>query len=133
MKVEGLSHQPDDRPRPRDSNLIAHDRLSIQLDVDRDYTTCFEFVVDARGWTHDTCWGDINWNPNWYVAAAQEDSAWIIEAAIPLIELTERPPQARDVWALGLRRTIPGKGYQSWAGPANAADLPDQLGLLIFD
>ena len=54
-KAANLDYHPDDSPRPRDADLTQHDRVSIRLDIDRDYTTAYELTVDNRGWTHDSC------------------------------------------------------------------------------
>lgn len=132
LKAANVEYRPDDGPRPRDADLSEHDRVAIRLDIDRDYSTAYELTVDDRGWTHDACWGDATWNPTWYVAAASDDTSWTVEAAIPLAELVDRPPVARDVWALAIRRTIPRTGYQSWAAPSASDDSPAQFGLLIF-
>jgi hypothetical protein len=115
------------QPRPRDADLTQNDRVTLRIDVDRDFTTAFELTVDSRGWTHDACWGDAHWDPAWYVAAASDDASWTIEAAVPLSELVAAPPAARHVWAISACRTIPGVGYQSWTGEATA-DSPDQFG-----
>jgi photosystem II stability/assembly factor-like uncharacterized protein len=123
----------DDQPRPRDADLRGHDRVTLSLDVDRDFTTAFELTIDNRGWTHDICWGDPNWNPSWYVAAATDDSTWTVEAAVPFAELISKPPESRHVWAVAARRTIPRVGYESWAGAATSDDSPDKFGLLIFE
>jgi hypothetical protein len=138
LKAANVDYQSDTSPRPRDADLTQHDRVSLKLDVDRDYTTAFELAVDNRGWTCDACNGDATWNPTWYVAAANDDSSWTVEAAIPLAELVEKPPIARDVWALAIRRTIPRTGYQTWSaatarGEAASGDSPAQFGLLIFE
>jgi hypothetical protein len=58
---------------------------------------------------------------------------WRAEAAIGLDQLTGRFPAARDVWAAGIQRTVPGVGFQSWTTPASTAVVPEGLGLLIFD
>lgn len=143
LHVAGVKYQADDRPRTHDADLIQHDRVSLSFDVDRDYTTAFEFTVDDRGWTHDACWGDATWNPTWYVANVADENSWTIEAAIPMSELVDRPPMARDIWAVSIRRTIPRIGYQSWAaattggeaagGKAETVGSPNQFGLLIFE
>jgi hypothetical protein len=132
-QAPGGDYRADDRPRPRDAVLTRHDRVTLQLDVDRDFSTAYELSVDARGWTHDACWGDANWNPTWYVAASRDASTWTVEAAIPLTELVAKPPVARDVWAVALRRTIPRVGYQTWSGSASGNQSPDQFSLVIFE
>ncbi len=132
-KAPGAEYRPDDRPRPRDADLTEHDRVTLRFDVDRDFSTAFELTVDARGWTHEACWGDANWNPDWYVAADGDETTWTIEAAVPLTELVDNPPAARQVWAIAARRTIPRLGYQSWAGAPADANSPAQFGLIIFE
>jgi photosystem II stability/assembly factor-like uncharacterized protein len=132
-KANGVEYITDDQPRQRDADLSQHDRVTVRLDTDRDYTTAFELTVDDRGWTRDACWGDGTWDPTWYVAADRDETSWTVEAAIPLSELTTDPPAARAVWGAAIRRTIPKLGYETWTGGTAAEDSPDQFGLLIFE
>jgi hypothetical protein len=132
-KVSGGEYGPHAEARPRDADLTQHDRVELQLDVDRDFATAYELTVDHRGWCRDACWDDAHWNPSWYIAAAEDETAWSVEAAVPLGELTENRPAAKHVWAISARRTIPRVGYESWAGPPILDDSPDQFGLLLFE
>jgi photosystem II stability/assembly factor-like uncharacterized protein/tetratricopeptide (TPR) repeat protein len=120
-------------PRPRDADLSRHDRVELFLDIDRDFSTYYRLAVDHRGWPNDSCWGDSTWDPTWFVAARREDGAWTAEAAIPLAELTGRPPQLHDIWAIGIQRIVPGVGFQSWTTPAAVSVLPDGFGYLMFE
>ena len=121
------------RPRPRDADLSAYDRVEVLLDVNRNFATYYRLAVDRRGWTFDRCWEDPTWDPQWYVAARRESGNWTVEAAIGLKELTGQPPRPGDVWALGIQRVVPGVGFQSWTAPAAAATiLPDGFGYLVF-
>jgi photosystem II stability/assembly factor-like uncharacterized protein len=133
LKDGSGDYRPDDRPRPRDADLREHDRVELHLDLDRDYTTAFELAVDHRGWCHDACWGDANWNPTWYIAAEEDDISWIVEAAIPLAELTADPPAAKQVWAASVQRIIPRVGCESWSGEPGGAESPERFGLVIFE
>jgi photosystem II stability/assembly factor-like uncharacterized protein len=133
-KVADVDYTADDSPRSRDADLMQHDRVTLRIDTDRDYSTAFELTVDHRGWTNDSCWEDPTWNPNWYVAASADDTSWTVEAAIPLAELAQKLPASRAVWAISARRIIPRTGYETWAGTTtSAADSPSQFGLLIFE
>jgi photosystem II stability/assembly factor-like uncharacterized protein len=132
-KATGVEYLPADQPRPRDGDLSQHDRVTVRIDTDRDYTTAFELTADDRGWTRDACWGDATWDPTWYVAAGGDETTWTVEAAIPLAELVSAPPASRQVWAVAIRRTIPKVGYETWAGGSAGEDSPDQFGLLIFE
>jgi photosystem II stability/assembly factor-like uncharacterized protein len=131
-KSPNVDYSKDDSARPHDADLTQHDRVTLRLDTDRDYTTAFELTVDSRGWTRDACGDDLTWNPTWYVAVANDDETWTAEFAIPFSQLVEKPPAPRDVWAVSARRIVPRVGYQSWAGSPGAAGTPDQCGLLIF-
>jgi len=120
-------------PRKRDPNLENFDRVHLYLDLDRDWATYYHLVVDERGWVAEDCWGDASFNPNWFVAAAQEERDWCLEAALPWSELTGTPPRSRSTWALGVQRTVPGTGFQSWTQPAAPLVIPQGFGYLIFD
>jgi hypothetical protein len=123
-----------DGPRPRDPDLAQHDRIELWLDVNRDYTSFWRLAVDHRGWTGESCVDDATWDPTWYVAAAADETHWHVEAAIPMSELVPRTPAADTAWAIGLQRTVPGVGFQSWTLPASAEFVrPEGFGYLIFD
>jgi hypothetical protein len=138
-KRAGASSPPASSPevsenlRTHDADLSAHDRIDILLDIDRDYATYYRFTVDHRGWTAESCWDDSSWNPDWFVAAAETDETWIVEIAIPMDQLVGRAPQSHDAWAIGIQRTVPGVGFQSWTTPASTDILPEGFGYLIFD
>jgi hypothetical protein len=112
--------------RTRDADLAAYDRIELHLDLDRDYATYYSLSIDCRGFAHDSLWGDASWNPTWHVAAAHNEREWIVEAAIPLGELTNQPLRGRDTWALGVQRIVPGVGRQLWTPPQG-------FGLLVFE
>ena len=136
MSVPRRDGAPLDRPqsgRDYDSDLSRHDRISICLDVDRDYGTWYEFQVDQRGFTSESCWQDRSWNPAWYVAADADEAHWRIEAAIPWNELSPRPPQRGDHWGVSISRTTPTVGMQSWLHPPLSRPRPASFGLLKFD
>ena len=120
-------------PRPRDADLSAHDRVELLIDVDRDFATFFRLQVDHRGWTRESCFDDLTWNPRWFVAARDTDREWTCEIAIPLHELTPQAPLARDAWAIGIQRIVPQVGFQSWTRPAALDAQPRGFGLLVFE
>ena len=135
--VPRVAGMPADGPategRRHDADLSGFDRLSLFLDVDRDYTTYYTFSVDQRGRTAESCHGDESWNPKWYVAATGDANRWRIEVAIPMTELVPGPPVKKGVWAVGIVRTMPAVGLQSWTHPAGSRPRPESFGLLRFD
>ena len=94
--------------RRHDARHDSLDRLELEIDTDRDFTTSFVLTVDESGRTSDRCWLLDKWNPEWFVAVDSDDAAWRIEAAIPLSELSAQPAKPGDLWSIRLRRIIPG-------------------------
>src|SRR5262249_49547377 len=76
------------KARQRDADLRAYDRISLYLDLDRDYSTYFHLQIDQRGCVCEDCWGDRSWNPRWFVAHKSDKTGWTAEAPIPLRALT---------------------------------------------
>jgi photosystem II stability/assembly factor-like uncharacterized protein len=123
------------KPRTRDADLRGHDRVSILLDLDRDYCTCFHLQVDQRGCVCEDCWGDKKWDPRWFVAVHSEPTCWVIEAAIPMIALTADTVTSGRAWACNVVRVVPGRGVQAWSLPAEVPEetlRPEGMGLLLF-
>jgi photosystem II stability/assembly factor-like uncharacterized protein len=121
--------------RTRDGDLRQYDRVSVVLDLDRDYATYFHFQIDQRGCVAEDCWGDRKWSPRWYVATRREKGAWLIEAAIPLSALSADGVTAGQAWAFNVIRVLPGRGVLAWSQPAEAPEealRTEGLGLMLF-
>jgi photosystem II stability/assembly factor-like uncharacterized protein len=123
---------PPVKVRSHDADLHSYDRISLLLDLDRDYATFFDLQVDQRGCVCDDCWGDRSWNPRWFVAIHSDKTCWQIEAAIPMVELTGEPVSLGRAWACNAVRVIPGRGVQALATPADVRPRPEGMGLLMF-
>jgi photosystem II stability/assembly factor-like uncharacterized protein/TolA-binding protein len=126
---------PPVKGRTHDADLRRFDRISLLLDLDRDYATCFHLQIDQRGCVAEDCWGDKTWNPRWFVAIHSEARGWTAEAAIPLGALTGDPVTPGTTWACNVLRVIPGHGVQAWSLPAEVPEealRPEGMGLLMF-
>ena len=132
-QAPGARYEATSERRPRDPDLSQHDRVDIFLDLDRDYATYYHLTIDHRGWAADAICGDRSWNPKWFIAAQTSDGTWTAEAAIPLAELKATIVPGKTIWALGLQRTVPGVGFQSWTTPAGTAVVPEGFGWLGFE
>jgi hypothetical protein len=66
------------------------------------------------------------------VAVHSTETAWQIEAAIPLSELTSRRITQNTAWAFNVVRVLPGRGVQSWSLPADVTPRPEGMSLLLF-
>jgi hypothetical protein len=118
--------------RTRDMDLRNHDRVSILIDLDRDYQTYYQLQIDQRGALAEDCWGDKTWNPKWFVAVNPEETGWTAEVAIPLTELTGDVITPGKLWAVNVVRTVPGRGLQAWSGPAGVTPRPEGMGVMTF-
>jgi photosystem II stability/assembly factor-like uncharacterized protein len=103
--------------RNHDASHDQRDRFEISFDTDRDLNTAFHFVVDESGQTSERCWMLPNWNPKWYVAVHPADTAWHIEAAIPLEALSAPRAKPGVCWAIGISRSSPGYAEQRLRNP----------------
>ncbi|WP_145358190.1 hypothetical protein [Alienimonas californiensis] len=119
--------------RGHDEPTAPHDRLELELDIDRDLGTAWRLTIAADGAVAEDCCGDPSWNPRCAVhvsreagATADDPGAWRIELAIPLSELAPEPPPIGATWALRMRRVTPGVGAADWPPPpADAVALTD--------
>ena len=127
---KGIPPQYDGRKH--DMDLTGHDRLSLCLDIDRDYTTAYEIHIDERGHVSESLWGHDWWNPKMSVAIDSSPTRWRLEAAIRLKDLLEIAPQKKDVWAVSIIRTIPKVGWQSWVTPVGGETKAERFGLIRF-
>jgi photosystem II stability/assembly factor-like uncharacterized protein len=129
---------PEDRfvgpvkARKRDEDLRAYDRVSLMLDLDRDYATYYRLEIDQRGCVAEDCWGDRTWNPRWFVALKSDKDGWRAEAAIPLTELTGERMSVGKAWACNVVRVLPGRGVQALSLPADVEPRPEGMGILLF-
>ena len=74
------------------------------------------------------------WNPTWFVAAGGDRRDLDRRGRHPAGAAHRPVPGPRDAWAVGIQRTVPGVGFQSWTTPAAAATVvPEGAGYLIFD
>ncbi|HJN12856.1 MAG TPA: YCF48-related protein [Pirellulaceae bacterium] len=128
----GVEYEVETQPRPRDPDLSHHDRIDVLIDIDRDFATYYRLTIDHRGWVGDACWGDTTWDPQWFVAARSDRNEWVVEAAIPLAALHSGPLPRAATWAVGIQRTVPGIGFQSWTKPAATEPDPAGFGYLQF-
>ncbi len=119
--------------RTHDADLSGFDRVSLFVDIDRDYSVCDLFEIDQRGCTRESCGGDLRWNPKWYVVTASTADRWTLEAAIPLSELA--PPELRRgvTWTIGVVRTLPAISASGWPALGNQSSEPVWRGLLKLE
>jgi photosystem II stability/assembly factor-like uncharacterized protein len=117
QKIQGQYYNARKQARPRDANLSRRDRVELSIDVDRDYRSTNQFVIDHRGWVNESCTGSSGWNPEWYVSQSENESSWTVEAAIPLNQLLPGSVEPDSTWAIRVARF----GFHEqnlWANPS---------------
>ena len=124
---------PRSTPRQRDVDLSDRDRLTLCLDIDRDYATYWKLTIDERGWANDSLNHDRSWNPKWFFDTSTDHLSWSVEVAIPWDQITPEPPQPGESWAIRVDRLIPGVGRQEWGQSEQRQPERQQVGLLIFE
>ncbi len=112
-EVDPGSETATDTTRKRDADLTSHDRIQLQLDVDRDFVTSWDLTIDHRGWASDSCGGDPSWDPRLFIASSRSPNAWIIESAVALEDLGQSATSAAE-WGLRISRCLPGHAAQEW-------------------
>ncbi|MCH2360276.1 MAG: YCF48-related protein [Pirellulales bacterium] len=105
-KKESEVYGPVTTERSYDQNLNNADRIVLELDSDRDYSTFQQLVIDHRGRCADSRIGDATWNPKWFISAGQTESTWTIECAIPWSQLAMRVPRRGDIWVVKVSRLL---------------------------
>ncbi len=105
-KIAAQANRATTEPRPRDADLLRQDRIELSFDLDRDGTWPLTLIVDARGWTRDQCGEYKTWDPQWFVAAASDESSWTIEVAIPWTQFGAGVPTVDDQWGIGCCRRV---------------------------
>jgi len=131
--AEGVPLLAAVKPRKRDDDLGSFDRVSLMLDLDRDYNTYFHFEFDQRGCVAEDCCGDLTWNPKWFVEVQSARDGWTAEVAIPLVELTGKENLAGETWACNVTRITPGVGVQAASLPSGVQPRCEGMGLLRFE
>ncbi|MEQ8786850.1 MAG: YCF48-related protein [Pirellulaceae bacterium] len=131
-KAAGAEYTAAEGPRRHDADLAGQDRIDLLIDIDRDYATYYRLSIDHRGRVSESCLDDPTWNPQAFIFAESDETSWRIEAAIPLEELAPPGDGAQRAWAIGLQRTVPGVGFQSWTQPAAVNIRPEGFGLLML-
>ncbi|MBP5620489.1 MAG: hypothetical protein J6X44_00590, partial [Thermoguttaceae bacterium] len=67
-----------------------------------------------------------------FVAGAETNATWTIEAAVPLAELASRSPNPNEVWRVAMRRIAPGAGVECW-NVENSDSGEKAFGLMEFE
>jgi Photosynthesis system II assembly factor YCF48 len=114
-KSPGVKYAEFSRTRSRDPEVASGDRVSLCLDTDRDYLTCFELVFESSGLVAERCGPIRDWNPELYVANRQDDQFWYFEAAIPVNELFDEGSD--PLWAVSAKRHIRNQLASLWRQP----------------
>jgi len=131
------SHRPVAQLTRRDANLLTDDAVIVILDSFNDKRTAYYFMTNAIGTQADGRIADDGrtvdgtWDAPWHCAAAQSDSGWSAEFAIPLSSLSYPASDKPQTWGLNLGISIRRNFEVSfWAGPLDQRFRVSQAGSL---
>jgi len=130
------------RATERDQAVHQDDCAEIFLDLDHDYQTYYQIIVNSLGTISDARWdsavqmgpgSDMAWNVECEVATKVEETFWTVEIAIPVAQF-QRTIRPGEVWGFNLARTrIAAAEYGQWTPTYGMALRPDRFGFLLFD
>ena len=125
----------------RDQNTWLDDCVEIFFDVNHDYTTFHQVVVNSPGIIFDlysdgsTRGGDVGWNGEYEVATKVEDNFWTVEIGVPASTLQKKKIQAGDTWGFNVARIRIANAaeYGQWVPTYGSSQRPERFGFLIFN
>ncbi|MCH2202216.1 MAG: YCF48-related protein [Fuerstiella sp.] len=130
--VAGIEPAAEKFDRTHDEADMKGDHIELKLDIDRDYSTAWHFVIDSAGRTSDRCWQFDRWDPQWFVATDRDQTGWRFEVAIPTQELQLNPLEAGARWAMSVRRVVPGYTDQRVEVREDVKQLKTRYSLIRF-
>ena len=129
-KLTGRTYRQQQGVRTRDPDLSQQDRVRLTIDPGLNFCGAIKLTLDYRGWVSESKLAGKNWNPDWFVAAAQDDDSWSVEFAIPMSELSRQAPDqpihradtASRGWGVKVCRIVE-HSQAVWQGVEPSADL----------
>ncbi len=131
-KLSGINYLETAKTRSRNPELDNSDRVLISLDLDRDGGWPLQLAFNSRGEVGDGCGTSTRWDPQWFVAAQQTETHWMIEAALPWKELDIPCPPADSIWNAGITRRPPRRLENVWDTRVPAQQYATSTRLLGF-
>jgi len=127
----------------RDQTVHEDDCVELFLDLNHDYTTYYQIVVNSLGTIADNQWdssvqtgngGNSEWNGKYEIATKVEETFWTAEIAIPISQF-ERRIEPGDIWGFNLARIRIANAaeYGQWVPTYGRALRPDRFGFILFD
>jgi thioredoxin-like negative regulator of GroEL len=131
------------RVTERDQRVHEDDCVELFLDLDHDYTTYYQIVVNSLGTIGDTRWdnsaqngsgGEDEWNGEYEIATKVEETFWTAEIAIPIAQFEQRI-EPGQIWGFNLARIRIANAaeYGQWVPTYGRALRPDRFGFILFD
>ena len=122
-------------------SLSRDDCVEIFLDVDHDYQTYYQLLINSLGTLTDVHWaGSRNfeeikvWNGRFDIATDVQDTFWAVEVALPSTEFHNASMSRGDIWGFNIARVrIPSAEYGQWAPTYGSANRPGRFGFLVFE
>ena len=135
MHASGRIDVPPVKPRTRDADLRGHDRVSILLDLDRDYCTCYPPASRSARLRVRGLLGRQDLGSALVRGRARRADVLGRRGGDSAGGADQRRITTGRAWACNVVRVLPGRGVQAWSLPAEVPEetlRPEGMGLLIF-
>ena len=125
----------------RDEDAWEDDCVELFFDVNRDYQSYHQIVINSLGTVFDlhsdgtNRQGDIGWNGEYEVATQVDADSWTLEIAIAADQFTEKKIEKGVVWSGNIARIriANDSEYGQWAPTYGMALRPEHFGFFVFE
>ena len=124
----------------RDANAWQDDCIEIFLDINQDYVSFYQIVINSLGTIFDdhsdgtSPQGDVRWNGEYDTAIKKDETFWTVELGIP-VDQFKKKIKAGDIWGFNVARIRIANAaeYGQWVPTYGRARRPDRFGFLVFE
>lgn len=131
------------RFKARDENVWQDDCAEVFFDLNLDYTTFYQIVVNSLGTIADYSYNakqnytggqPAEWNSTAEVGTKVEEAFWTLEMRVPMKDLGVSGVKRGDIWGFNVARVrVAHKGeYDQWVPTYGQSLRPDRFGFLVF-
>ena len=124
----------------RDANAWQDDCVEIFLDINQDYVTFHQIVINSLGTIFDSYTdgpspqGDVRWNGEYDTAVKKDETFWTVELGIP-VDQFKKKIKVGDIWGFNVARIRIANAaeYGQWVATYGSSRRPDRFGFLVFE
>jgi len=130
-------HDPDTTQLMRkgvkhDSKTFLDDAVEIFFDPGRTKIHYRQIVVNANGAVFDSKDKDTTWNSDAKVVAKIYPKKWVLQIAVPIASMADKPPKPGEEWGFNVCRDFRARTLTTWSPTFAGWRFPDRFGIIKF-